>query len=358
LRESNEIYELHNLFFIENNNNIRVGIHLVAGASVAAFFLAFFVRIALLRFNIIDRPNSRSSHSIPTVRGGGLAILGAFLAIIIANSQHTRNVTLLISATMLVGGVSFWDDLRSISPSIRLFVQTIAAALAIYGIRLGHSLGWPADIFANIFGFFWIVGYTNAFNFMDGINGLAGVQGITTGLGTALIGIRAGATVVEPAVVVAFALAGASAGFLPHNFPRARMFLGDVGSASMGFLLSVAALWIALDHGAWLLVALGLIHANFILDTSITLVRRVLRSERCFEAHREHFYQRLVRSGKSHSFTTALNAFLQVLVVFAVLASLDSGRMVRAATGVGICVIWIGVFAYSDRCFRKSLSEL
>ncbi|MHB8524336.1 MAG: MraY family glycosyltransferase [Limisphaerales bacterium] len=149
-------------------------------------------------------------------------------------------------------------------------------------------------------------------------------------------------------------LAGAAAGFLPHNFPRARMFMGDVGSAPLGFLLASVALWIPVRDGWWLLVPLCLMHTNFVLDTAITLCRRVLRGERWHEAHREHFYQRLIRSGRSHSFVTGLEMGLQVLVFALLSAYIRVGVASRLALAVAVVLLWCGFFAYCESQFRRT----
>jgi UDP-N-acetylmuramyl pentapeptide phosphotransferase/UDP-N-acetylglucosamine-1-phosphate transferase len=227
--------------------------------------------------------------------------------------------------------------------------------------------------------FLWIAGYTNAFNFMDGINGIAAGQAVVTGVGMALLSSVAssqGSVVsgqtsevstslsgslwssgqtagVSPPVLLSVIVAGAAAGFLPHNFPRARMFMGDVGSAPLGFILAVLVIWLARDHGGWLLIPLALLHANFVLDTAITLGRRVLRGERWYEAHKEHFYQRLVRAGKSHTFVTLFEMGLQVVVLGLMLLYVVSTVPVRIALALMVLLIWAGFFVYCEREFRR-----
>jgi len=204
---------------------------------------------------------------------------------------------------------------------------------------------------------FVIVGYTNAFNFMDGINGIAGAQTLVCGLGTAGLAVVAGVPLDHPAVLFSLLAAGAAAGFLPHNFPRAKMFMGDVGSVPSGFLLAVLAAWVARDFGWWLLVPLGLLHANFLLDTGITLIRRVVLGDRWYEAHREHFYQRLVRAGKSHAFVTVVEMALQIIVLGLVLAYLQVGSVGRLLL-IGIVVmIWLSFFTLAEVCFRRFMAE-
>jgi UDP-N-acetylmuramyl pentapeptide phosphotransferase/UDP-N-acetylglucosamine-1-phosphate transferase len=328
----------------------------------ASFILGFPVGVLLRRLGVVDRPNVRSSHERPTVRGGGIAIMAAvILGAFFARRPTTDGILIpLVGIAVFLAVLSFWDDLRSLPPAIR-FGGHAAAALALLAL-----LGWPhlkIEISQThsiepwtwcgfILMFLWLTGYTNAFNFMDGINGIAAGQGIITASGTALIIGWVTGDWNSPVVMGTVVVGGACAGFLPHNFPRARMFMGDVSSAPLGFLLAALALWIACDFGWWLLIPLGLLHANFVLDTGITLVRRLLRGERWYEAHREHFYQRLIRAGESHTFVTLLEMGLQLVVLGLMVVYLQSGAISRIGLIVAVIAVWICFFAYCEREFR------
>ena len=261
--------------------------------------------------------------------------------------------------------VSFIDDVKPIRVAIRfgchfLVAVVILNALEISNITVEFSPGTILLLSlgaSGIVGCLWIVGYTNAFNFMDGINGLAGGQAILTGLGMALLaGLTLGDFTNTP-VLLSLAIAGAALGFLPHNFPKARMFMGDVGSAPLGFLLGVLVIWLAKTAGAWLLIPLALLHANFVLDTTITLVRRVVRGDRWHEAHREHFYQRLVRSGKSHAFVTGWELGLQGVVLGLMLFYLQAGVSVRFGLVSAVIFIWLTFFIFCEVSFRRHNSQ-
>lgn len=326
-----------------------------------SFSLCFPLNRLLAHWKVLDQPNQRSSHIVPVVRGGGIGVLAAVLLVggFAVNWTFAWSISLIALAGLVLAVVSFIDDLKSLPQLLRFTVQAGAALVALYALCFDGTAGLSPAITVGIaaIGFLWITGYTNAFNFMDGINGLAGMQIVTTGLGTALIGIAAGGTLDHPAIVLSFVMAGAGAGFLPHNFPRARMFLGDVGSAPLGFFLAVFAFWLARDLGWWLLAAFGLLHANFVLDTSITLARRIWRGDRWFESHHEHFYQLLVRAGKSHSFVTGWECVLQIIALITIVAAIKMGWPQRlAATGV-VCVLWAGFFVYAELQFRRSLSS-
>ena len=329
-------------------------------AAIGVFVLGFPVRAALVHWNIVDRPNERSSHSQSTARGGGVAIL---LVAGIAGMQAglTPILVTLLAAAAVLAVVSFIDDLRSLPASVRfgchgLAALAILAALGWPHLQLGLSAEGAVVLPASLglaLAFLWISGYTNAFNFMDGINGIAAGQTVVTGLGMALLGGLTLGNLESAPVVLSLAIAGAALGFLPHNFPKVRMFMGDVGSAPLGFLLAGLVLWLAKAAGWWLLIPLGLLHANFVLDTGITLVRRLLQGERWYEAHREHFYQRFVRAGKTHTWVTLWEIGLQVIVLGLLFWYLHLGVAGRAVLAAAIIAIWSGFFLWAEICFRR-----
>jgi UDP-N-acetylmuramyl pentapeptide phosphotransferase/UDP-N-acetylglucosamine-1-phosphate transferase len=268
----------------------------------------------------------------------------------------------LLGAATVLALVSFLDDVRSLPAWLRFGCHSAAAAAAlaelkVSGLKLvAESVGFTWLVVASVWllGFLWIVGYTNAFNFMDGINGLAAGQAIVTGFGMALLGGMALHNYHSTPVLCSVAIASASFGFLPHNFPQARMFMGDVGSAPLGFCLAVIVLWLTMNAGASLLIPMMLLHANFVLDTGITLLRRILRGERWYEPHREHFYQRLVRSGKSHPFVTGLEMTLQCAVLGFMVLYLHSSRPLRVGLIAFVILGWMAFFAYCEHLFRRS----
>ncbi|HEY4301538.1 MAG TPA: glycosyltransferase family 4 protein [Candidatus Didemnitutus sp.] len=308
----------------------------------------------LRRWQIIDVPNARSSHVRPVLRGAGSAVI---LTIVLVGSVWPgwadRRTIVLGGSAAVLAAVSFLDDIRSLSPKIRFAFHAGAACACLLTLsrgQEGRDVDWP--LFP--VGFLWLAGYLNAFNFMDGINGLATLQALVTGMGTALIAWMAGAPASHPAVILSLVVSGAAAGFLPYNFPRAQMFLGDAGSAPLGFLLAFLGWWLAHDVGWWLLGLLGLIHANFILDTAITLARRVIRKERWLESHREHFYQRLVRAGRSHGEVTGWETILQLIATGAAAAAVRSGWTGRWVLGICVCGMWGLFFGLAERLFRRS----
>lgn len=335
-----------------------------AGAFVSSFFLGFPAAKLLSHFNVVDVPNSRSSHTSRTVRGGGICILAALVlaAIPLIKMRGGLILVIMLFGVLLLAAVSFWDDLKSVSASLRFGVQAVVALTALGAIGGSQSISFPpSDLFfppwiMYILLFVWITGHTNAFNFMDGINGIAGGQAFWVACGLGLLGWQAKGGFDHPAILFCFTLGGAAAGFLPHNFPKARMFMGDVGSAPVGCLLAILAVWLAHDLDWNLLIPAILLCANFVLDTSITLVRRLLKKEKWYAPHREHFYQRLNRAGKSHTFITSLIMALQFLVVCLVLQYFRSETTVRVVIIFGVCGLWIAFFCYAELRFLRSSS--
>lgn len=338
---------------------------IIVGVAVTTWGVVLLMRAVLQRAGIVDKPNTRSSHTVPTVRGGGVAIVAVVasaMAWLGLRENHSLSVIgylvgglwFLLGAFLLLAVVSFVDDLKGLPARVRFLVQTLCAIIAV--VALATNIQQPTTIPTLAFWavtVVWIAGYTNAFNFMDGINGIAGSQAVVTGLGTALIALRLDVGASDPLVFLSWVVAGAALGFLPHNFPRARVFMGDVSSAPLGFLLAALAFWIASLTSWWVLFWLGLLHANFVLDTGITLLRRAWRRERLSEAHREHFYQRLVRAGASHTQVTLAEAGLQSVVLMAVWWATPSGWVVRGLVGVGVITVWLAFFAYAEMRFRR-----
>lgn len=331
---------------------------------VLALLVGWPVWKLLSRSGVVDQPNVRSSHSTPTVRGGGIGIVCVLLAggIVLGLAAQDFSLWITLGATLFLAVVSFVDDIRSVSPGVRFTCQAMCAlaTLAAMGfpqitLTLQHGGGWVIPMWlSSAVLFFWICGYTNAFNFMDGINGIAGGQALITSGATVWIAILAGAPANEVSLLFICIIAGAAAGFLPYNFPKARMFMGDVGSAPLGFLLSAVAVWVAAKFGWWLLIPLLLLHTNYILDTAITLLRRILQGQRWYAPHREHFYQRLIRAGKGHTFVTLCEMGIQLGVVALAITYLNSTAFARAGLVLLVLVLWLAFFGWCELVFVRS----
>jgi UDP-N-acetylmuramyl pentapeptide phosphotransferase/UDP-N-acetylglucosamine-1-phosphate transferase len=298
--------------------------------------------------SILDHPNDRSSHTRPTPRGGGLVIAVLVLAAGMVGLWWVRDVGAWVWATWgasaaLVAVVSWVDDLRGLSFAVRLLVHFIAASafvavwLAQGGSPLLRGEAWfPSAAVALL----WVVGLTNAYNFMDGIDGIAGGQAVVTGLAYAAAGYVAGAAM---QTWMGLASAAASLGFLGHNWPPARIFMGDVGSAFLGF--SFAAMALIATAQAPGVAVVGLLSVwPFVFDTSFTFLRRLRRRENVFSAHRSHLYQRLVIAGWGHATVSALYIGLGVLGASLGATALQGGRGSGATSFGGVLLVAAGLW--------------
>lgn len=293
---------------------------LAVGTAVSAVVTVVVLRLIERHVSVLgllDVPNARSSHSQPTARGGGLAIVlgscaGASVALRGMGSDVPAQALACLAAAAIVAAVSFLDDLRSLRPAVRLVAQSSAALVVLGWVVPVRVVELPlgGDVTIGVVGplcmFTWIVAVTNIFNFMDGIDGIAGGQAIVAGLAWGLTAAVIGSPIL---LAAGFAIAAASTMFLLRNWAPARIFMGDVGSAFLGFVFSVLPFLApsgSLGGRAWALAALML--WPFLVDTTITLVRRMTRGENVMRAHREHLYQRLVAQGISHARVALLYA--------------------------------------------------
>lgn len=279
---------------------------------VALFCVSVLMTQVVLRFGVLDEPNDRSSHDRPTPSSGGLAIVFTFFvgfAVVWAVSSDAR-----LSATYLAGFgvaslgialVGLVDDLKLLKTfKLKLAVQ-FAAALVLVGFDIVFtraslpgigvfSLGWlgyPLTVL-------WVVGMTNVFNFMDGLNGLAAGTAVIVAGFLCVVTFGEGSYFVY---IFCYIFAAGAAGFLVFNFPRARLFMGDVGSQFLGFSFATLAVIAAeIDVSRTSLLVVPLLFFNFIFDTAFTFARRVLRGENVMQAHRTHLYQLMNRLGFSH----------------------------------------------------------
>jgi UDP-N-acetylmuramyl pentapeptide phosphotransferase/UDP-N-acetylglucosamine-1-phosphate transferase len=329
------------------------------------FMLSALITAALLfpacavlrRLGVVDNPNARSSHSLPTVRGGGVVIaltIGLslfYLALESRSAQEPMSWRLigLALAFLTLSVVSFVDDVRGLPAWTRFIVQVAAALSAVMMLKVSDLS--PENVIWLAIAMLWIAGYTNAFNFMDGINGLAAIQALTTGIGTAMIASQLGLSWTAPTVTLCLLVAGAAAGFLPHNFPRATVFMGDVSSASLGFILAALGFWVSQQTVWWALFWIGLLHANFVLDTAITLVRRARWGHQLSTPHREHFYQRLIRAGRTHMFVSSMQGAIQVLATVILTWATNASWTVKGLVAVLVMGAWISFFWFAESQF-------
>lgn len=299
-----------------------------AAFGVAAVLTPLLARWARGR-GLLDVPNSRSSHEVPTPRIGGVALV---IAVIVgfaishnayAESAGRLSTSLIVAVAM--GTLGLVDDLRPLSALLRLLLQ---AGIAVGGVAVlgGAALPWVPSSLSAALTAFWIVALTNAFNFMDGVDGIAAGQAVVAGLAWAVVGEIAGW---RDTALLAAVTACAGGGFLLHNWQPARVFMGDAGSAFLGCLFALLPLTAPAGARASTLVGL-LLMWPFLFDTGFTLVRRLRRGENVLAAHRSHLYQRLTLTGTSHKGVAAVYAALATLGASAAIL-LAAARLVPAS---------------------------
>ena len=280
--------------------DVLVAFALFASALLLSAALVAFIRRWAVAKAILDHPTERSSHAVPTARGGGMAMVlitvaGGALLEVLTHQWPWRDFAAFAAAALAVAVVSWIDDLRHLNPVLRIGVQVIAA-LAIV-LSFGPPPSLPLQALAAPVTLLWIVGLTNAYNFMDGIDGIAGGQAVVAGLAWGWFGLATG----QPLIAgLGLLIAGSSAGFLLHNWQPARIFMGDVGSAFLGFTFASLAV-IGSRSARDLFIAGVLVVWPFVADAAFTFLRRARRRERLMDAHKSHIYQRLNQAGLSHA---------------------------------------------------------
>jgi UDP-N-acetylmuramyl pentapeptide phosphotransferase/UDP-N-acetylglucosamine-1-phosphate transferase len=329
--------------------------------SLLAFFLlallsyisVIYIRRLALRHQILDHPNERSSHSIPMPRGGGLAIVFLVLGMSLwaANQIEINRSILYIVLSAILAIVGWRDDLVSLSPNYRFAVQGLVAAISILGLGYFKIVRIPLlgelDLGAVgiVITFLWIIGLINAYNFMDGIDGMAGGVAAVAGLGWMILS----SNVQNPFVFwVALAIAAASLGFLGHNWPPAKIFMGDVASTVLGYSFAVLPLLSADQSGDALTVG-TLLMWTVIMDTFVTFLRRLLKGENVISGHRSHLFQQLVLGGYKHGTISALYIFLTSLGVLLTYEWSHGDQVAPFLIFVGLPLIWILLSIHAAR---------
>lgn len=289
--------------------DIQPWLALLALALVSAV-LTWLARRYALRRQLLDHPGERRSHHVATPRGGGIAIVVTALVGLAAGAllypAAAAHLAMFAAGLVLVAGIGWWDDHRPLPAVRRLLVHMLASALLA-------GLVWQAtgNALQAVLLFLVATALVNLWNFMDGINGIAG--------GYALVGALSLAAVMPmPFALLAVVVAAGCLGFLPFNFPRARIFMGDVGSGALGYLMAaLAGLASVVTSIHWLALLIPL--SAFIVDAGFTLSSRMLSGQRWMEPHTQHVYQRAVKAGWSHTQVTGVYILLG-LVGAAVLA--------------------------------------
>lgn len=330
---------------------------IVCAALVLVALLGTFAlrRYALLR-NMLDTPNARSSHSVPTPRGGGVAIVSSFLLALSAwfvwCGVPVRLFWALVPGAALVAALGFWDDHAPLPAKVRLFFHVLAAIWAVLWLGgwavldLGFASlpwGWLGGVLA-VLGLAWSI---NLYNFMDGIDGLAGSQAVFVGAAGGTLLMLLGYENMHW-----FLLAAAALGFLLLNWPPARIFMGDAGSGFLGYAIGVMALH-AIVSGQTSIWPWLILMGVFLVDATLTLLRRAGRGARVMDAHRTHAYQWASRQCGAHRPVTVSVMLINVGILWpAALASVAWPRWALLIT-----VLCFGGLAFLAWRFKAGVPE-
>ncbi|MCW8871691.1 MAG: glycosyltransferase family 4 protein [Xanthomonadales bacterium] len=263
------------------------------------------------RLGLLDHPGDRHSHRHPTPRGGGAGLVLAMAAastLFVPASMPDYWLSCALPGFVVLAITGWWDDHRSLSVRLRILVQL---AVTVYLLACVTGSGWIAGMIPLAVAGLFVIWMTNLYNFMDGSNGMAGLQGVFAGSVLAALYWLSGD---GQSALLGLLLAAACAGFLPWNLGRARVFMGDVGSLALGFGFA-AVLVHGVSSGAFTLPVGLLVMLLFLTDATLTLLARVIRGERWYNAHRQHLYQRLIAHGWSHGRVAMLYQAINLALV-------------------------------------------
>ncbi|MHB1233701.1 MAG: MraY family glycosyltransferase [Burkholderiales bacterium] len=306
------------------------------------FILLLIMLNAPLGKSLLDRPNERSLHQHPVPRIGGLAIMlgiaGAWLA-----AKNTQALLLLAVIAPLIA-ISVLDDFNGVAPLWRLLVQLAVAALALANIAQGT---WPWGAYAGAL--IMLVWGANLYNFMDGSDGLAGGMAVFGFGGYALAAVIAGNF--EFAALTG-AIVAAALAFLVFNFNPARVFMGDAGSVPLGFLAALLGI-AGIQAELWPIWFPFLVFSPFVVDATVTLVKRARRGETLWQAHRDHYYQRLVRMGLGHRGTALVSYVAMLISMLTALLARDAASSTQWMAASGIALAYALGLVYVDRRWRE-----
>lgn len=329
-----------------------------------SFGLTGLIRRYALSRELMDVPNARSSHSVPTPRGGGVAIVISFLislpVLLLFELLPMNQLLSFVTAGVVVATIGFVDDHGHIAARWRLLAHFLASATGLYflggfpaiqifGFEL--QLGWLGHILALIY----LVWMLNLYNFMDGIDGIAGIEVATVCLGGFLLFLMGDFTTFAEQLTV-MTLGVASLGFLIWNFPPAKIFMGDAGSGFIGLMLglfSIAAAHVDQSLFWGWLVLLGV----FIVDATVTLVRRAISGRAVYEAHRSHAYQYLSRKMGSHKSVSVAVGIINLAWLFPVAAMIVSGK-VSGLLGLGIAYLPLVILAFLSKAGNAEAQKI
>jgi len=310
-----------------------------------SYLLVYLIRRYAERRQIIDHPNERSSHVTPTPRGAGLAvvILVIGMGLWFAREAGWSRSLIYIVCGLVIAWLGWRDDVSSLPARLRFAVQGLVAAVSIFGLGYFKAVTIPLfgelqlGVVGVIITFLWIVGLINAYNFMDGIDGIAGGVALAGALGWMMLASHMHNNFV---FWIALAIAASSLGFLGHNWSPAKIFMGDVASTFLGYTFAVLPL-LSADQGGDALMLGTLLMWTFIMDSSVTFFQRLFKGEKLLYGHRSHLYQRLVIGGYKHATVSTFYILLTLLASLLSYAWSWGQSYAPPLIILGLPVIWI-----------------
>lgn len=315
--------------------------------AVLAFLLTGLAAWYARRSGLLDHPGERHSHVEVTPRGGGAGLVAALLisSLVLTGQNDSGSwVNGILPGMVVMASIGAWDDHRSLGVRFRLFIQLAVSTGLVW---FATNAGWVNGVVPMILSVLFVVWMTNLYNFMDGSNGMAALQGIFGGLVLAFLFRLAGDSYFSG---LSLLLAACCAGFLPWNLGRAKVFMGDVGSLALGFVFAALLLYGA-GSGAFGIPVAMMVMLLFLADSTLTLMARVIRGERWYNPHRQHLYQRLIAHGWTHGrvalFYQAINV---ALLLPGIVIAVKFPLLARAAALVSVSICILGWFLLVRRC--------
>ncbi len=330
--------------------SVQVLVGIFAFSLLVSYMSVGAVRRLAFFWGIVAIPNERSSHSRAIPLGGGVVLvainLGGWAWYSETHAQFSMVLVYVVTGALLVGVVSLLDDLRHVPIGIRILVHLLAATIVISGVGHWNRLEFPVVgiISIGVLGVpltvIWIVGLTNSYNFMDGLDGMAAGQASTAGIAWLVLGWATG----HPTLAVIGALlAATSLGFLVHNWQPASIFMGDVGSTFLGYSLAILPVIAAPYDARFVLVGVLLVWPA-IFDSGFTVLRRLSRHENVLTGHRSFLFHRLVYCGWSHASAASLYTALPLLGAGLAFSWEYNNRLAHLGAAVGLCLLCLGLW--------------
>lgn len=312
------------------------------------------IRRVALRLGVVDRPSIRKIHIEPIPLFGGLSIAFAFLVVFSLFSSFNAELLAILFSSLIIIAVGIWDDIKNISPFLKLSAQILACWLVvIFGTRVSFTNNPNIDIPLT---FLWIVGITNAFNLLDNMDGLSvGIAGIASFFFLILSAMNGQFLIAS----LSAALAGSCLGFLRYNFKPAQIFMGDTGSMFLGFLLAIIGLKLRFANPSELVFAVPIVVLGLpIFDTTLVIISRILRNVKVSEGGKDHTSHRLTKIGLSQRKAVLLLYFVGVILgICGVAVSLLSASLSYCLLGTLLLLMIVGIVWFEKNWYEEEKRE-